>query len=274
MEEEQEKTILIDTLQNVELANGVEIKVRTAGVFPRALAAILDLLFMFMLFGISIVLILIVYDYLFGSEGGGQALKGWVLIYLFLFIWFYHFFFERTQRAATWGKRIFKLKVISADGTRASAKQVFIRNILRAADMLPGAPLYLLFPDPMIQSALMASGIGILTFGTYGIGLVSCLITPKFQRIGDLVGGTIVVHERANMMNSLSMPNSEHEKMPRFHLLKEEKIAVRSFSKRRGVWSPARQEEIASHTVELTGKEGEAAVEELLSYSTWIANKN
>lgn len=266
----------IDSLQKVELADGVDVKVYTAGAFPRVLAALLDLVFMGLLFAASVLVISLVVGLLgvYLNIGGiNQILMGFIMIYLFIFMWFYNFFFERGKKAATWGKRIVGLKVVSTDGSRADEKQIFIRNILRAADLLPGAPLYMWFPNEFLQMGLMMLGIGIFTMGTYGVGLTACLLTPRFQRIGDLVAGTIVVHTTEMRYFSKNTITVKEKKIPRLKILREEEVAIREFSERAVMWSPARRNEIASHAAELTDKDGDEAVRELLAYSNWIEEK-
>lgn len=72
-------------------------------------------------------------------------------------------------RGQTIGKRMFRLRVMDADGLRLQFHQVLMRNLVRFVDMLPG--LYL-------------------------VGGLASLISRKAQRLGDLAASTIVVHHR------------------------------------------------------------------------------
>jgi uncharacterized RDD family membrane protein YckC len=72
-------------------------------------------------------------------------------------------------RGQTIGKRLFRLRVMDADGLRLRFHQVLMRNLVRFADMLPFA---------------------------YLVGGLTCLLSRKAQRLGDLAAGTIVVHHR------------------------------------------------------------------------------
>jgi hypothetical protein len=159
------------------------------------------------------------------------------------------------------------------DGTRATSRQVFIRNILRAADYLPGVPMAYLFTNETIITAMMMLGIGIIPVGSYGIGIVCCLFTKKFQRVGDLVAGTIVVHVRDQVHSVAPLPPAQIPKMPRLPIKREEEVAIRSFCERAGIWSLERRREIAQHASGLTGKLGQDAVEELVAYSRWIVDR-
>jgi len=270
------KDPLIDTLQQTELAEGVEVQTRVAGVFPRAIALLIDIPIMFGIFFISIIVIMILFGIISSatmSEGMMKRFIGLVLIYLFLFIWGYNFIFERGVKGGTPGKRIVGLKVVSIDGTRASAKQVFIRNILRAGDILPGAPLYIILGDSLLSQISMGAGIGLLTVGSYGFGMISCLFTKRFQRIGDLVARTVVVHSKVHVHAVAPLPPAAQPKMPRLQIQREEEVAIRSFCERAGIWSVARRAEMAQHADELTAKSGLEGVEELMSYSRWIVER-
>jgi uncharacterized RDD family membrane protein YckC len=99
----------------------------------------------------------------------GQALStGAFLIGLFLLEWGYGALFEGLNRGQTPGKKIFKLRVIKDAGYPISFYDATLRNFVRAADFLP--------------------------FG-YGSGLLCMTATKRMQRIGDLVAGTIVIHD-------------------------------------------------------------------------------
>lgn len=77
--------------------------------------------------------------------------------------------FEWLCRGQTLGKKLLRLRVMDADGLRLQFHQVLMRNLIRFADLLPGF---------------------------YLVGGVSCLLSRKAQRLGDLAAGTIVVHHR------------------------------------------------------------------------------
>jgi uncharacterized RDD family membrane protein YckC len=73
---------------------------------------------------------------------------------------------EWLWRGQTVGKRLLGLRVVDARGLRLEPSQVIVRNLLRAADALPG--LYL-------------------------VGGVACLLSRHRQRLGDLAAGTVVI---------------------------------------------------------------------------------
>lgn len=69
-------------------------------------------------------------------------------------------------RGQTLGKKLFRLRVMDAEGLRLQFNQVVIRNLLRFIDMLPVA---------------------------YLVGGCVCLFTRRSQRLGDLAANTVVV---------------------------------------------------------------------------------
>jgi len=103
-------------------------------------------------------------------EDPGPPAMGLFLIAYFAVDWGYGVLFESIWSGQTPGKRLFGLRVLAGDGRPVHPEQAVIRNLLRAADMLP------------------------FLFLT---GLASMLVTRRFQRLGDLAADTIVVMEGA-----------------------------------------------------------------------------
>jgi len=78
----------------------------------------------------------------------------------------YGFACEWLWRGQTIGKRLFRLRVVDAEGLKLQFHQIVVRNLLRFVDSLP----YF-----------------------YALGGAACWLSPKFQRLGDLAANTIVV---------------------------------------------------------------------------------
>lgn len=93
------------------------------------------------------------------------------LVGLFFFAVYYGYFalFEAIWNGQTPGKRVARIRVIKESGRPINAAESIARNMMRLVDQLP------LF---------------------YAIAIVSVLLTRKSKRLGDLVAGTIVIHER------------------------------------------------------------------------------
>ncbi len=69
-------------------------------------------------------------------------------------------------RGQTVGKRLFRLRVVDADGLRLQLNQIVTRNLLRFVDALPAF---------------------------YVVGGAACWLSSRCQRLGDLAANTVVI---------------------------------------------------------------------------------
>jgi len=92
-----------------------------------------------------------------------------IAISIFVLNIFYFILFDYLNAGQTIGKRSLEIQVKSYTGHAVSIESACVRNFARILDVLPG--LYL-------------------------AGLVSTLVTRHHQRIGDLIGGTVVIRRR------------------------------------------------------------------------------
>ena len=104
-----------------------------------------------------------------GSPNSGKWAIAIAIAIPFLFQWGYFTLFEAFWRGQTPGKRIMRIRVIQQTGRPVGVFESLGRNLTRTIDMLP-------------------------TF--YIIGVIVMFLTRRQQRLGDLVAGTLVVHER------------------------------------------------------------------------------
>lgn len=94
-----------------------------------------------------------------------------IFVYLIiLFILVYFCWFEAKWRGQTPGKRVMGLRVMREGGYPINGYGAVMRNVLRVVDFLPAI---------------------------YCVGIFSILLTANYQRVGDLVGGTLIVKQRA-----------------------------------------------------------------------------
>jgi uncharacterized RDD family membrane protein YckC len=231
----------LDTLQRMELAEGVEVELHPAGPMVRAVALVLDFLWQALIYTL-LVLIMALVSAVIGTEAG----QGVTLLLIFLTNWGYHVYFEAGRRAATPGKRAMGLRVVSESGGPASLGAIMLRNIARTADMMP---------------------LGYLT------GLLVCLFTRRFQRLGDLVARTLVVYANPGEVHGAGVPPplpgmTPHP--PPVTLTREERAAVVRFHERAALWSPARREELAGHAAGLTRSVHSPGVQELALMAAWL----
>ena len=111
----------------------------------------------------------------------GLAVGGFLVVW-FVLEWGYHTLFEGFRAGRTPGKQALGLRVVRTDGGPVTFWPALTRTLLRAADALP----FPLTPAPHL--------LGLVPL--YGVGLTSVVLTERSQRLGDLLAGTLVIHER------------------------------------------------------------------------------
>lgn len=160
----------LDTTILVVTPENVAFNYQLAGPFPRALALLVDLVLV-CVFGLAMGIVFT----LFGSGFLG------VFLYLMFFIWWgYGGVMEALNNGQTLGKKALGLRVVSRSGLAINASQAMLRNILRGADVLPP-----FFP-----------------------GVLAMLMNDRFQRLGDLASGTMVIVENRQTRPMPPFPNA------------------------------------------------------------------
>src|ERR1044072_4913787 len=162
-----EEVLVIETPERVPLHFGL------ASIGNRFLACAIEHAIQFVRLGLLGLSTLIVASFSSLERVFTSAPK-WVIalliIMLFLVFAGYFTFFEWIWSGQTPGKRWLKLRVIREDGRPITFWEASVRNLLRPLDMFP--------------------------MGSYSIGLIAVFASTRDQRIGDMVGGTVVVRER------------------------------------------------------------------------------
>jgi uncharacterized RDD family membrane protein YckC len=171
--------LIIDTPEQIPLEFSL------AGVGSRALAMMLDglilLLVYAVLFGISFFVAI-------GLQFASSTASNWAIaVFTLLFFaiqWGYFAISEIMMKGQTFGKRMLNLRVIKDSGAPIGPYEAIGRNLLRAVDWFPAF---------------------------YGVGIVVALLNKQNKRLGDMVAGTVVVHERplAEMQPILSTSLAE-----------------------------------------------------------------
>ena len=165
----------LDTTIEIVTPENVEFTFKIAGPFCRLPAFVLDMLILvagLFLLGLVFLLLAFFAPSIYGFFGGTYY------VILFLSIWFYGGIFETYWNGQTPGKRITGLRVLTVDGQPINMFQAFLRNILRAADIMPYFTIMRILQIPC---------------GTVGLAVSS--VNRRFQRLGDLASGTMVVVE-------------------------------------------------------------------------------
>ncbi|SNR35794.1 RDD family protein [Halorubrum vacuolatum] len=125
----------------------------TETLLPRIGAFLLDVILLGFAFGLLVVITSIISDAL-----------GLLLASLAPIVFFAYFIYMEGTYGQTVGKRFLGIVVVMEDGSPCDMKASAIRNVLRIVDGLFG----------------------------YLVGLVAILLTDDDQRVGDLVGDTVV----------------------------------------------------------------------------------
>ncbi|HVF35631.1 MAG TPA: RDD family protein [Candidatus Saccharimonadia bacterium] len=225
---------MIDTLALVETPEGISLRLRAAGVMPRAAAWALDVAIrLSVLIGLGMLFTLL------GEAGGGAYLLG-----LFCVVWGYPVAFEVLRDGQTPGKQIVGLRVVHANGTPVGWLASVVRNLMRTVDMLP--------------------------FG-YGIGVVAGLVDRRGRRLGDIVAGTLVVHADATRA-AIAAPSVPVIDLVQ-PLSAGERSALVAFAERAPSLTPERQGELASLLPMLTNAHGAIAVQRLLGIAAGILGR-
>ncbi len=175
-----ESVTQLDSRIEVVTPENIAYQFRIAGPFRRALAYLIDLAIIVVAM-VSLFLALAISSLISGL-GGYASLP--ILIILFIAMWFYGGFFETVWNGQTPGKRLTGVRVVTVEGQPIDAMQATLRNVLR---LLDGFPFFLL---PLAQEIRLLQAFPMPTFQ---FGLIAMLCSRRYQRMGDLVCGTIVV---------------------------------------------------------------------------------
>lgn len=218
---------VLDTDVAIETPEHIIFRHRVAGPARRMFAQLIDLVLCYAaVFVLGITLV-------FAFAGGGalsgameSALKagiGLLLLLLFVAQWVYFVAWEATK-GTTPGKMALGLRVVTTEGRPIGFTEAALRNLLRAADVLP---------------------IG------YVVGVFAIALSGRFQRLGDLVAGTLVViPERmraagAVVLSPPASPEEQRELPDVVQLDADERAALELFLRRRATLGAAREHELA-----------------------------
>jgi hypothetical protein len=156
--------------------------------------------------------------------GASRAGGGVVLLAMFAAQWVYFLVWEGLTGRSP-GKMALGIRVVTTSGRPIGWSASALRNLLRAADILPTG---------------------------YVAGFVAIALSPRFQRLGDLVAGTMVVlHESARSARPLVLtPPATPDELARvpeeITLDAEERAAIELFLRRRESLGIAREHELAA----------------------------
>lgn len=224
---------LLDTRVEIETPEGIRLHLLPAGMAPRAIAWLLDLvlrLVVLWLFGMALLFM--------GSAGSGLH-----MIVMFALMWLYPVLFELFWRGQTPGKKLLGLRVVHADGTPVGWVASATRNLLRTFDMLP--------------------------FG-YAVGVITSLLDGRSRRLGDMAAGSLVVHVPPPPRAHSEIAATPVDPPP---LQRGEREALIEFGERHSQLSPERQLELSALLQPLTGRAGDAGLQQVLGMAAALTGQ-
>ncbi len=152
----------------IETPEQIALEFPLAGLGSRGMALMLDTLIQVVVAAIvAIIMALTSTDLSIYWASAGKWMVAAGIFFLFCLYWGYFALFEAFWNGQTPGKRQAKIRVISASGRPITVFESIGRNFMRAIDSQLG----------------------------YVVGAVAIAIDTKSRRLGDMVAGTVVVHE-------------------------------------------------------------------------------
>jgi len=147
---------------HIKTPEGITFALPLAGPVARFLAWVIDFAC------ISVIMMVINMGVQITQIVSSDFAQAAVIISYFLVSTGYGILCEWAYQGQTIGKRLMSVRVMDIQGLRLQFSQIVIRNLLRFIDSLPVC---------------------------YLVGGLSCLLSPKSQRLGDLAANTIVTRE-------------------------------------------------------------------------------
>ena len=212
----------VDSVIRVVTPENIAFEYRVAGPFRRLPAMMLD----FAVKAVALLVLSLVFGLLLGwiSPGMTEAL---LVVSWFFIDWFYGGVFETFMNGQTPGKAALGLRVLKEDGQPIDALQAVLRNILRTADLFLG-----------------------------GVGVAVMMSNDKYQRLGDIVCGTMVVVEQRQWLLGVAKLDDPRAIQlagylpPNFVVPRSMAKALSTYVERRKYFSIPRRREVARHLAE------------------------
>ncbi len=223
---------MLDTRYRVEIPGGIHLEAQVVGPVTRCYAFLIDLVIR----GVVLVVLSLASVFLGFSGIGG----GFFLIFMFVIEWLYPVLFEVLARGQTPGKKMLGITVVNDDLSPVTLGTSLVRNLLRTVDFLP------LF---------------------YLAALVTMLSNRRFQRLGDMAAGTLVVS--MSKSSQAAVLEDIQPLAPSIALSRGEQTSIVNFLQRSAQLSAPRQQELAAILEGITHEAGEDGVERLHRNGAW-----
>ncbi len=173
-------------LQGFTPPEGVPVSFDLASMGARFGAQFLDLLITYL--GLFLLILLVIWLDLLPYNAIGTMF----LLLIFFIRIPYYILSELIWNGRTLGKRMVKIRVISANGRRLTPHQITARNLLKEVEVFTPATMLLTAGTDWI------SGLLLLAWLVFVIAVP--LINRKNQRVGDIIAGTLVVEQPRSVL--------------------------------------------------------------------------
>jgi uncharacterized membrane protein SpoIIM required for sporulation/uncharacterized RDD family membrane protein YckC len=215
----------------VETPELVIVSYDLAGVGSRVVAALIDVLICVLAIIGVVVLAFMAFPDGVVQGTSPDVFLGWALAILifaqFAVLWGYYVLCEALADGRTVGKRVMRLRVVRDGGLSVTFGASAVRNLLRLIDMQPGF--------------------------TYGVGILTMILNKQGKRLGDIVGGTLVVREELLPPIAAAKPapaKAAAAAIVHAELTEPEFALLARFVERRATLEPARRAQFVSQLAE------------------------
>ncbi len=162
----------MDSLEKltIETPEQIALEYPLAGIGSRFMAFFYDSLIQLVIFLVGILLIALIAPDLgrYWPSAWNWMAALWIFAG-FCMYWGYFAVFEALWNGQTPGKRKAGIRVIKDSGRPITAFEAIARNFMRAIDSMPGI---------------------------YGVAVITIFVDRRSRRLGDMVAGTVVVHDK------------------------------------------------------------------------------
>lgn len=159
---------------SISTPENVDLHLELAGLGSRVWAAFIDTVLIYLALGLLTVLAVVATVFVGNLEIANSTraiiyyyIVGIAIMACFVIQFGYFIFFEKRWKGQTPGKRVAQIRVIEANGQPVNWSSVIIRNLVRIVDT-----------------------------GVMMLGVVVMIFDPHERRLGDMLGGTLVIRER------------------------------------------------------------------------------
>ena len=187
----------IDSTIDVVTPENISFQYQAAGPFRRLPAYLIDFLIR-----LAVVMFVFCAGAFFSVGGLGVGVNTTAIVIpsfllsWFVMQWFYGGLCETFMNGKTPGKWVLGIRVLTTDGRPINGLQAVLRNLMRFVDLMPMVSLQVFEP--------WGAAPPLYVLPTYLLGLSVMACNPRFQRLGDLVCGTMVIVEERHWLTGIS----------------------------------------------------------------------